>query len=51
MITYVVRMDGLEEIERALGMVKDKSKYVLRAAINETAKEVEKKMVAEAKNR
>ena len=51
MIHYFVSMDGLEEIESALGMVKDKSKYVLRAAINNAAKEVEKRMVTEAKNR
>lgn len=51
MIHYVANMDGLEEIESALGMMKDKSKYVLRAAINNAAKEVEKRMVTDAKNR
>lgn len=51
MIQYVFDMDGLEEIESALGMMKDKSKYVLRAAINNTAKEVEKRMVTEANER
>lgn len=44
MIHYLINMDGLEEIEAALGKAKDKSKYVLRAAINNSAKEVEKRM-------
>lgn len=44
MIHYLINMDGLEEIEAALGKAKDKSKYVLRAAINNSAKEVEKRI-------
>lgn len=51
MIHYLVNMDGLEEIEAALGKAKDKSKYVLRAAINNAAKEVEKRMAKGAGQR
>ena len=51
MIHYLINMDGLEEIEAALGKAKDKSKYVLRAAINESAKEVEKRMAKGAGQR
>lgn len=51
MIHYLVNMDGLEEIEAALGKAKDKSKYVLRAAINNSAKEVEKRMTKGAGQR
>lgn len=51
MIHYLINMDGLEEIEAALGKAKDKSKYVLRAAINNAAKEVEKRMAAGAGKR
>ncbi|MCD7862864.1 MAG: phage tail protein [Lachnospiraceae bacterium] len=39
MIYYQVEMENLTEIEAALGMMKDKSKMVLRTAINNTAKE------------
>lgn len=39
MIHFQVEMEGLHEIESALGMMKDKSKMVLRTAINNTAKE------------
>lgn len=39
MIHFQVEMQDLTEIESALGMMKDKSKYVLRAAINSTAKQ------------
>lgn len=51
MIHYVINMDGLEEIEAALGKTKDKSKYVLRAAINNSAKEIEKRMAKGAGQR
>lgn len=51
MIHYCVNMDGLEEIEAALGKAKDKSKYVLRAAINDSAKEVQKRLMKEAGQR
>lgn len=48
---YYVQMQGLEELERDLGMLKDKSKLVLRGAINKTAKELEKQMAHEANRR
>ena len=48
---YYVQMQGLEELERDLGMLKDKSKLVLRGAINQTAKELEKEMSHEANRR
>lgn len=51
MIHYVINMDGLGEIEAALGKTKDKSKYVLRAAINSSAKEIEKRMAKDAGQR
>lgn len=51
MIHYLINMDGLEEIEAALGKTKDKSKHVLRAAINDSAKEIEKRMAKGAGQR
>lgn len=48
MIHYKIEMDGLHEIEAALGMLKDKSKHVLRTAINNTAKDVIKLLPKEA---
>ncbi|MBQ9699494.1 MAG: hypothetical protein IJV71_02630 [Lachnospiraceae bacterium] len=39
MITYQVNMDDLREIEQYLAMTRDKSKLVLRSAINDTAKD------------
>lgn len=39
MIHFQVDMQDLTQIESALGMVRDKTKYVLRAAINATAKQ------------
>jgi len=51
MIHYVINMDGLAEIEAALGKSKDKSKMALRTAINNAAKEVEKRMAKEAGQR
>lgn len=40
-----VEMEGLHKIESDLGMLRDKSSYVLRAAINNTAKTVNSEMV------
>lgn len=51
MIHFQVEMQDLTDLEKGLGMVKDKSKFVLRAAINDTAKEVEKKMIKGASKR
>lgn len=51
MIHYHVEMQGLTEIESALGVAKDKSKMVLRSAINNAAKQTEDRMVTEAKTR
>lgn len=39
MIHFQVDMQDLTQIESALGMVRDKTKYMLRAAINATAKQ------------
>ena len=49
--TILVNMEGLHEIEAALKKSKDKSKYVLRAAINDSAKEIEKRMASGASKR
>lgn len=51
MIHFDINMDDLTEIERALGMAKDKSKMVLRTAINNTAKELYVKVPNEAKKK
>ncbi|MCM1189806.1 MAG: hypothetical protein NC541_10990 [bacterium] len=52
MIThFYVDMDNLTEIEAALGMAKDKSKVVLRAAINSVAKQTEKQMYSDTKKK
>lgn len=48
MIRYQVEMQNLLEIEAALGMMKDKSKFVLRAAINNTARQTVPLLVDEA---
>lgn len=40
-----VEMEGLHKIESDLGMLRDKSSLVLKGAINETAKTVNKEMV------
>lgn len=48
MIHFQVEMEGLHEIEAALGMAKDKSTMVLRTAINNTAKETMTLLVNEA---
>lgn len=44
MIHYHVKITGLDELERGLGVTKDKSKLILRAAINNAAKSVRKDM-------
>ena len=51
MIHFQVEMQDLTEIESALGMTKDKSKMVLRTAINNAAKQTENRMVTEAKTK
>ena len=51
MIHYQVDVGDLTEIERALGMQKDKSKQVLKAAINDTVKETDKLLANEANKR
>lgn len=40
MIIYRVNIDSFKEVQDALGLMKDKSKYIMRGAINETAKDV-----------
>ena len=45
MIHFQVEMQDLTKIEAALGMTRDKSKIVLRSAINNAAKQIEKNMV------
>lgn len=46
---YQVDMGSLKEIESALGMTRDKSKMVLRSAINETAKTLRKNLPKDIK--
>ena len=48
MIHFQVEMEDLTRIESALGMMKDKSKMVLKAAINNTAKQTVTLLVNEA---
>lgn len=48
MIHFQVDMQDLTEIEAALGMAKDKSRMVLKAAINNTAKQTLTLLVDEA---
>lgn len=48
MIYFQVEMEDLTRIESALGMMKDKSKMVLRTAINNTAKDTVKLLADEA---
>ena len=50
MIHFQVEMEDLTRIEAALGMAKDKSRLVLKAAINNTAKQT-KKLLADEANR
>lgn len=42
-----VNMDDLTQIERELGMMKDKTNMVLRSAINEAAKDLNKRLLKE----
>ena len=51
MIQYNVDVDDLREIENALGMSKDKSKQILKSAINSTEKETTKLLSGEANKR
>nr|DAH89366.1 MAG TPA: minor tail protein Z [Caudoviricetes sp.] len=51
MIHFQIEMQDLTKIEAALGMTRDKSKIVLRSAINNAAKQIEKTMVKETKGR
>lgn len=51
MIHVQVEMEDLLKIESALNMARDKSKMVLRNAINNTAKQTESRMADEAKDR
>ena len=51
MIGYTVSIEGLVELEMDLNMSKDKTKNILRTAINNTAKKVEKQMYTEAGKR
>ena len=48
---FYVQMDSLKEIEAALGMTRDKSKLILKAAINNAAKQTNKSMVKETKKK
>lgn len=48
MIHFQVEMEDLTRIESALGMMKDKSKMVLRTAINNTAKQTVTLLAEEA---
>lgn len=50
MIHFQVEMESLKQIESALGTMRDKSKMVLRTAINNTAKETVKLLADEAQN-
>lgn len=50
MINYQVDLQDLTEIEAALGMAKDKTKAVLKSAINDTAKETLNLLVKTAAN-
>lgn len=45
MINYEVNMDDLREIENMLGIYRDKSKIVLKNAINDTAKQTQKLLI------
>lgn len=48
---FYVQMDSLKEIEAALGMTRDKSKLILKAAINNAAKQTEKGMAEGTKKK
>ena len=51
MITYQVNMDDLREIEQYLQMTRDKSKIILRSAINDTANDTKKLLLDETVKR
>ena len=51
MIGYTVSIEGLVELEMDLNMSKDKTKNILRTAINNTAKKVESQMSQKAGQR
>ena len=51
MIGIHVEMQGLTQIEAALGMTKDKSKMVMRTAINNAAKRTEDRMADGARTK
>ncbi len=48
---FYVEMDSLKEIESAIGMARDKSRQVLKAAINNAAKQTEAGMVEGTKEK
>ena len=48
---FRVEMPSLRELERDLGQTRDKSKMALKAAINNTAKDLKKKRMSGAKKR
>lgn len=48
---FYVQMDSLKEIEAALGMARDKSRLILKAAINNTAKQTNRSMVKGTKRK
>lgn len=49
--SFYVDMDSLREIEAALGMARDKSKMILKTAINNVAKQTKREMVEDAYKR
>ncbi len=51
MIGYRVKIEGLRELETDLGMARDKTRNILKAAINNTAKDIENRMSGGAKKR
>lgn len=48
---YYVQMEGLDKIQHDFGILKDQSKKVLKAAINDTAKKLNKDMTHKANKR
>lgn len=48
---YYVRMEGLDKIQHDFGILKDQSKKVLKAAINDTAKKMNKDITHKANKR
>ena len=51
MIHYLISLDDLQGFEAMLGSSKNKSRYILRAAINNSAKEVKKRLERDAAKR